>query len=121
MLNTKLFIGSKIEQPKNVYLLDIELMHGDGDAYTHIELKFEDVDAEKEKLITILDILGKLGGYDHFRKYHCVEGFNELLHEDWDRDSTCEDYLASYDGYKLYYLNEDGEKFNVKVINRSLM
>jgi hypothetical protein len=116
MLNTKFFIGSKVKQPKNVYLLDIKLMHGDADAYTHLELEF--IEKEKHELIAILDILSQLGGHQNYRKYHNVQGFDELLYYDWDLDSTCDGmYLASYDGYKLYYFNEDGEKFNVKVIN----
>lgn len=114
MLNTKLFIGSKVEQPKNIYLLDIEMMHGDADAYTHLEFKFED--ADKNELIVILDILGQLIPWE-CERYHKIQGFSELLQDDWDSDATCEEFLASYAGYELYYFNQDGEKFNVKVVN----
>jgi hypothetical protein len=112
--NTKLFIGSKIEQPRNIYLLDIKLMHGDADVYTHLELKFKDV--EKNELIATIDVLSQLIPWD-YERYHKIQGFSELLSDDWNSDVTCDEFLASYDRHELYYFNQDGEKFNVKVVN----
>lgn len=112
MLKAEFFIGQEILNPTDVYSLTIDLMHGDADAYSSFELQFEK--SEEQELTVILGILREIGKVRWERDYHNIEGFYELLRNDWQGDSTCDgEYLASYNGHSLVYFNNDGKKFEV--------
>lgn len=114
MSSYELVVGKPVVQknPKNTYLLEIEVMHGDGDNYQIINLDFKE-----RKLLQVLPVLEELetNGRKYHREYRIIDGFGDLLQEDWPYDCTSEDYLAGYVKHKLFWYNEDGIKHNVKV------
>ena len=102
--------------PTNVYVLEVRIMHGDADLYQTIHF---DAPSQEEAIEYIGLFDNMLAAYPHGRggseeySYHNVEGFENLLDEDWPRDVTCEDTEASIDSYKVYWYNPLGVKHEV--------
>ncbi|MDF2534010.1 MAG: hypothetical protein K0R18_167 [Bacillales bacterium] len=116
---TILKIGKVIptEQIKNVYEIKVNIMHGDADHYEDLTFHLETED-EVNQYIDLLDRMeaeyphGRGGGddYDH------LDGFNELLGDDWPGDVTSDSmYQASMDGYVVTYYDENGVEYEVEV------
>lgn len=127
MRGQRLIDGNKIEMPKGVYELEIDLMHGDADGHSTIKLLFSDggyllsekknsVD-ERGMLLATIDVLEQLRELELYERedFDSVEGFYELLGKVWHTDSTFEDYLASFDGYTLRHYPSYGGIYEVEI------
>lgn len=117
-MTINLSIGDIVDLPvpTNMYVLDVEIMHGDADLYQNIQFEASSIKEAVEYVALFDDMLAAYpngrGGSDKY-SYHNVEGFVDLLSEDWPRDVTCEDIEASIDSYKMYWYNALGVKHEV--------
>ena len=127
-----------VKRYSNCYIVDCELMHGDADGESHIEIgsfkKGEDEDI-LEHLVRTLDsmdweytenydrILGFKQWFD--RDYLTEEEFENLdpriksIGAEWENDLTFMDARASYRSHSIYFFDEDGNKYNVKATDNS--
>lgn len=114
------------EVPIDAYMVEVSIMHGDADHYDTLKLgpyqddKEIDVDLLHE-IVNVLEAMGKAfpsgrGGTPEY-SYRKVDGFEELLADEWPHDITCWGSEASFAGYKVYYYDESGIKYNVKVFD----
>lgn len=119
------------------FVVEIEVMFGDADGYSKIEVgPFKDPDDTKH-LKDLLQTCERLAvAYPHGRggsaTYNHIEGFNRWFAADWLEEEEwealpmiiqdlCVDWpsepdgmgrQSGYQGYKLFYYNSTGDKFN---------
>lgn len=101
----------KSKKLKNVYVFKITTMEGDADDYHKFTIK---VDNEKDvkKLIRYCKVLEKAypngkGGCDD---YDDLEFFPEWFGDSW---FSYEDMINSFESWKLFYYDENGDKHKV--------
>jgi hypothetical protein len=112
-------VGAPVHERKklNVFELVIRTMEGDADDthYVNIEIKADDNDT-LTKYIELLDRMsvcnvyyaGGTPGYSH------VDGFKDLLMEDWPYE--CNSGIAdSLEDYKIFFYTSEGLKHNVEI------
>lgn len=113
----EIVIKKPIKKPKSVYVLEIEYMHGDGDATTYREIEFEDVEELKE----ILEVLFEAKKTYDPEKYESVLKKRNLKMDDWldyfDDDSTCQGYWASIQNIVVKYFDENGIEHETVIKN----
>lgn len=132
-------------QHKNCFVVEVNVMYGDADGYGKVNVAgfrkdCEVSQAHMEDLIQTLEKMEKAyphgrGGYD---TYDHVEGFlkwfgGEILDEfeewynglpewqqrfylnDWPRDPSGDGIQSSIEDYKVFYYDENGAKYEVRV------
>lgn len=122
----------------SIYEVEIDLMHGDADYYEKMCISGIKEEEENllENLITTLKLMEKeypngRGGGDNynnvpgFNEWFCYEGLSNSERENLDkridelyRDWSYSEYgsQASLDGYKVYFFDENGKKYEVMII-----
>lgn len=136
----KIQIGEKLKTPINAYVVEIETMYGDADGFGRIAVGGFKKDEEEEYLKDLLETCERMdeayprgrGGYDN---YDHVEGFNKWFNIDdttdeeynamsqrekelsayWEYNPQCDGGHASFYGYKVFYYDENGVKYEVSV------
>jgi hypothetical protein len=99
---------------KNKYVIEVDFMHGDADAYTTEEFvcanenEFERI-MKQEQLIP--QSPGSGGDEDAYRAW-CTELFGEDF---VPSDCTCDDIQASVESFAGFYYNEAGVKFEASL------
>jgi hypothetical protein len=134
MKKFKLIIGDVIRPvalPKNVYELKVSYMHGDADSYTSKELIFENPLSTEgfslEKALLILEAYKNANRNSKSIPYGGISKLSVLLNIDEDilyeadeesffqADVTSDfQYMAIIEGYKLFYWDENSNKYIVK-------
>lgn len=123
--DTKLEIGRPLQVPRheNIYKINVENMHGDGDAYTTRTLYEQD----KNEVIKIIDFLKWIKEYRNGRRNEReirrvaeqVFGSEDLIYELIDGDVTCDhQYLCNVTGFRVTYFDEDGIEKRVLIDGR---
>lgn len=121
------------ENPTNVYVVECEAMFGDGDGKKYVELgPFKSKVKEIDYLEEVIRLCKRMKETDDRDEYCDLEGFDvwlggEILEgmdeddprfdfaDDWPNDpSTDYSTPASFQGYKIYYYDKNGKKFNVE-------
>ena len=125
--NINLRIGERVQMPNvpiDKYQLVVRNMHGDADQYTTEVRNYskKDIKLLKFTLFLFKNLEGiYCDDYDGVIQEH-NELFDELdghdltdyLYDLMDRDVTSDgQYWCSIDGYRLYYYDNDGIKYNV--------
>jgi hypothetical protein len=106
----------KTRNPKNKYLIIAEAMHGDADKYEKVEIGPFSKSQIKE-IEAIINLFKKMKKYDcDPNGYYNIEGFEEFYSDCWPSDCTCCDYPASFKSYEIFFFDENGIKYQVKVI-----
>lgn len=113
-------VGSPVHEVKklSMYELIIDTMEGDADDYHQIVLTFKK--GEEDKLAEIVVLLNKIeqDGYTHGRYtkpgYRHVEGFEELLGDEWPCDHAY-GIQDSFCRYTLYFYDSGGVKCTVDI------
>lgn len=104
------------KNPRNAYVLYVNLMHGDADAYSTIKFGpyVADDDFEVTDLEARIKVLKKMDGVDSdtFKDW---DDFRKLLSGEWPSDTTCDDYLASYEDHYVRFFDKNGVEFQTKV------
>jgi hypothetical protein len=133
----------KVPKYKNTYELVINFMEGDADDYhkSVVMIKEEHIDHLKDLLDVVIRCnnayqhgRGGCDEYNHiegYNKYFSVEDLSEeeydklteifkskhhndsLIDHPYDSNSDCHD---SFDGYELYYYDENYNKFETEVV-----
>lgn len=106
-----------IKNPKSVYVLEFEVMHGDADGYSTEVWEYSE--SRKNDFIETLKVFKEIekvkNGYEE-EHYPEIEGYNEYVSENWPSDHTCSDYPAALQEYKIYYYDENGVKHHVELV-----
>lgn len=134
-------IGEKIveKQYLGCYVVEVETMYGDADGYGKIKVGGFKRGRDESLLVELLDVCDKLKDAERGEKgegYNYVEGFEkwfdsekielsvwnsmeehekDLCLNEWDFESDGSDFQASYEGFKVYYYDEEGFKYNVSI------
>lgn len=117
----KLTIGNKVRSKyRNVYVIEFTFMEGDADEYSTQDLEYTDDEKASRIFEKIVNYI-KNRGYD-WMKLRTPENFVDILEMDvdeimefWPMDSHSNDYYSSLDGVLLYWYDETGDKYYVKV------
>jgi hypothetical protein len=102
------------KNPRNAYILDVEVMHGDADMYTIRHIKFGDGPAEMGRLEEILTIIEAMKEFDP-EDYHKVPGYEEFIEPHWSGDKIYIDDPARYEGHELRFFDANGVEHQTKV------
>jgi hypothetical protein len=134
---------SNVPDYRDAFVVEVQVMYGDADGYGDFEIgpfaKDKD-DALLEDFVTLCK--GMDAAYPHGRggddNYNHVPGFNEWfdsenhlteeewealpqrqrdLGRDWPYDPQGDGVQASFEKYEVFYYDETGVKFDVKVIS----
>lgn len=100
---------------KNKFVIEVEFMHGDADAYTTEDFICDD---EAECKSVMESLKGDI-------PMNPAEGGDENLYREWELkvfksedfipyDTTGYDCPASYEGASAFFYDQNGEKFEVK-------
>jgi predicted AlkP superfamily pyrophosphatase or phosphodiesterase len=128
----KFTIDKQKPNKKQGYYLELNWMSGDADAYEDSEMgpiKEEDFDS----LSSLLDWIDRYVDFDHNSKcdraYKVLNDWREFVDYwepgaevvqnkftiEWKYDVTCDGYPASLQLYRVFYIDENGKEFSVKV------
>jgi hypothetical protein len=100
---------------RNKFVIEVEFMHGDADAYSTEECACKD-EAEFTKIMEGLKNVpqdpGSGGDDDEYRDF-----FSNLIGEDFvPGDSTTDhQFLAAYDGHTGFFYDQNGNKFEAEI------
>lgn len=130
------------KQPKNLYRIDVEFMHGDADGETHVKFDFngtnpnereDEWDPTMDEVLTYLAAFFSLewnAGCDFCQegavkeetlaKFGLDEDARGRIEEAgmWEGDITCEGYQARPMNAKVTYFNEFGVEHQVEVFEK---
>jgi hypothetical protein len=111
----EIVIKNKIDRPVSVYKVVLTYMHGDGDATTHEEFFYKNLDEFKEVLIVLIDL----------KEVNNSEKYGEILEKkglEWDSwchffigDATSPDYTALIEDVKVTYYDEIGNEYTTDI------
>jgi hypothetical protein len=104
-----------VSKYKNKFVIEVEFMHGDADAYSTEECPCED-EVEFTKIMKGLENVPQdpgSGGDDG----EYADFFTNLIGEDFvPGDSTTDhQYDAAYDGHKGFFYDQAGNKFEAEI------
>lgn len=133
-------IGEKVKTPINAYIVRCEAMYGDADGYGELLIGPFKRNQDEEHLQDFIQFCermkreypwGRGGGddYNHvegFNKWFCSDNLSEEEYEAlpqtvkdvgdyWLNDPQSDGSQASFEGYSVFYYDENGAKFNVSV------
>lgn len=120
MTDLRISIGDPIvkNNPKSAYVVLVELMHGDADAYSTV--KFGPFDSTTLKtgndyqgdLESVLRVIEAAVDHDE-EDYHSIPNW-EMVGDGWDNDSTTDhQFKAAYCGHQVRYFDGSGQEFAV--------
>ncbi len=143
----KIIVGKKIveeEWRRNHYFVEVNIMHGDADAYTDREFGPFEVNKHEDHLYDFLKVLSRMenhfpngmSGMDDYKdlqgflpwfEEETVEGRNEEENESlrlaqdlelyfwWPSDVTSSEGQAQYENHSVWYVDDKGYKRHVTV------
>lgn len=134
--------ASSVPNYRNAFVVECEAMYGDGDGYETVKLGPFIKDEDEDLLGECVHFCNRMeAAYPHGRggdaRYDHVDGFDKWFNvdnmeeEEYNKLSAKEQNLssdwpyqpdgygtqASFQGHKVYYYDETGVKFDVKVIS----
>lgn len=126
----RLQLNQKIEpkMKKSLYVLELKFYHGDSDFTTIKKIDFHQF--QFDSLLKVIDVL-----LDYLKNKYNIQEIYEYLEEKysdiminedsnflnylevlWQRDYVYIDNLAMLDDFKLFYYNENGEKYSISIV-----
>lgn len=119
-------IGARIQTvlPTNVYILTVENMHGDADAYTYQTVELNTIDDVK-KIVAFISYMKR---QNHNMRFSEIERIWEMIfdEENGQRLDFIEGDVTYGDGWampsvkKVVYYDADGVMFNVNITTRKI-
>lgn len=110
-----LYIKKRVKKPKNTYNINVQYVHGDGDAYTDLDFDFKD---SSDKIKEVLSILLEAKNISA-DKYSSLIEEKGLYWDDWwqffDTDSTTLDKCARIKDVTVTYFDENGIEYEVEI------
>ena len=106
---------TKVQTIKSKYQVVVDTMTGDGDDYHNFSVLFDENQiSDLQQYIIYCEVLQNQypngrGGYDDYK----LDFFEEYFSDDWYNYEGMED---SMEDYSVYYYDEDGIKYNIKVV-----
>lgn len=106
---------TKVQTITSKYQVVVETMTGDADDYHEFAVLFDENQiSDLQQYIIYCEVLQKQypngrGGYDDYE----LDFFEEYFSDDWYNHEGMED---SMEDYSVYYYDEDGIKYDVKVV-----
>lgn len=104
---------------KNVYVVVLEAMHGDGDHSDYLEFSYKENEFQefKKHVQQVNEYLSKFdNGGQYFNDVMCKDTDTYPWLDCWPRDITCDSYRACLRGMELFYYDENGLKYTLKIV-----